>query len=779
MSNKKMRYSIFRSYATAFCFAAAPVIGASAVLASIVLASIVTAVSVNAAEHRVNNQSEFHQLGASLAPGDTVVLTNGDWKDFEIVFEGTGTSEHPITLTAEDKGKVILSGQSNLRLAGDYLVVSGLVFKNGFTPTDSVISFRKNKRELANHSRVTETVIDDYSNPERFEADYWVAIYGKHNRFDHNHLSGKRNKGVTMAVRLDSVASQENHHRVDHNYFGPRATLGSNGGETLRVGTSHYSLENSYTLIENNFFDRCDGEVEIVSIKSGSNQVRGNVFYESRGTLTLRHGNDNLVEGNVFMGNGTEHTGGIRVINKRQTIRNNYLEGLKGYRFGGALVVMNGVPNSPINRYHPVEEAVIENNSIIHSDHIELAAGSDEERSAVPTRSRFARNLIVNDGGRDIFSVNDDVSGIRFSDNVLNMVSDLQISEGFVSTAVDLVRAPSGLLFPIDKNPTIEALPEVGAPRALAPVRKQDTGVSWFPKPEPAVRFGSGEVIEVAAGVDSLTAAMKGRSAGSVLRLAAGRHTVTKVLLVDKPVSIVADGDALIDFERSTLFEIADGGSLHLRGLSITGESAPDYSGNSVIRTSRYSMLKNYEISIEDTDIVDLDVNRFFNVLSVSKSTMADHIRITNSRFSDISGAILKLDPETDDYGIYNAEYITITDSSFHKIAGALVDIYRGGTDESTFGPHFVLTGSTLTDIGNGARNKSGASVHLHGVQVANLEDNEFLSSAPVKIFHTVGEPITKIQANTFANTDMPEVFELNSDEVNTAIISDNKKISD
>jgi poly(beta-D-mannuronate) lyase len=72
-----------------------------------------------------------------------------------------------------------------------------------------VISFRKNSQQLANYSRVTETVIDNFNNPERFEPDYWVAMYGVHNRFDHNHLEGKRNKGVTMAVRLDSAASRD------------------------------------------------------------------------------------------------------------------------------------------------------------------------------------------------------------------------------------------------------------------------------------------------------------------------------------------------------------------------------------------------------------------------------------------------------------------------------------------------------------------------------------------------------------------------------------------
>jgi len=77
----------------------------------------------------------------------------------------------------------------------------------------------------------------------------------------------------------------------------------------------------------------------------------------------MRHGNNTLVEGNVFFGNDVDHTGGIRVINAGQTVRNNYMEGLKGTRFGGALVVMNGVPNGPINRYDPVINAVIENNT--------------------------------------------------------------------------------------------------------------------------------------------------------------------------------------------------------------------------------------------------------------------------------------------------------------------------------------------------------------------------------------------------------------------------------
>ena len=298
----------------------------------------------------VKTVDEFNQAVNKAQPGDVITMANGVWKDTELLFEAKGTAENPVTLTVEEKGKVTLEGASNLRIAGEYLVVEGLVFVNGYTPTNEVISFRKDDKTLANHCRLTECVIDNYSNPQRDEQDYWVAIYGKNNRIDHNHISGKRNLGVTMIVGLDTKESSENHHQIDHNYFGPRPTFGNNGGETLRIGTSHHALENSNTLVESNYFDRCDGEHEIISNKSCQNTYKYNTFFECRGTLTMRHGNETMVDGNVFIGNGKPSTGGIRVINEKQTVKNNYLFGLTGYRFRGALVIMNGVPNSPPNR---------------------------------------------------------------------------------------------------------------------------------------------------------------------------------------------------------------------------------------------------------------------------------------------------------------------------------------------------------------------------------------------------------------------------------------------
>jgi len=303
-----------------------------------------------ATEYLVSSESEFAEAIAAVQPGDTVVLANGEWRDVDLLFRGEGTEDQPITLAVETKGQVVISGLSSLRLAGEYLVVSGLVFRNGHAPGGSVIAFRAAEDDNANHSRVTEVVVENFNKPGERDRDGWVHLYGKHNRLDHSYFAGKTNLGSTIGVELNDDASLENHHRIDHNFFGPRPELGFNGGETIRIGNSWSSMSNSFTVVERNLFYRCDGEHEIISNKSGGNIYRGNLFLESRGTLTLRHGNNTLVEENVFIGNEVPDTGGVRVINKGQVVRNNYVHGVTGERFRGGLVVMNGIPNSPLNR---------------------------------------------------------------------------------------------------------------------------------------------------------------------------------------------------------------------------------------------------------------------------------------------------------------------------------------------------------------------------------------------------------------------------------------------
>lgn len=420
-----------------------------------------------AADILVQRPADFDAAVAKARPGDDIVLASGEWRDFQMRVVG-----RDITVRGQEPGRVWLTGRSNLRIAGSGIVVRDLGFRNGYSPTSEVISFRGASGEFANNSRVTNVVIDSFNKPDPADTDFWVVMYGKNNRFDHNHVVGKRNRGVTLAVRLHDARGRDNRHRIDHNYFGPRPKLGKNGGETIRIGTSQFAHTTSRTIVERNMFEATDGELEIVSVKSGGNIVRDNLFLRARGTLTLRHGDGNLVERNVFLGHGKPGTGGIRVINANQVVRDNYMEGLAGSGLSSALSLMNGARNSPAHKHAQVVNATIERNSVIDSARVTIGAGANGERQAAPERSVMRNNLLA--GERLRVALDASPRGIATRGNVAIGGADSSW-DGAVQARGSLVRARNGLLYP-----TGSGMEGVGAPRDLDPVTRGDVGPSWY-----------------------------------------------------------------------------------------------------------------------------------------------------------------------------------------------------------------------------------------------------------------------------------------------------------
>ncbi len=698
----------------------------------------------------VHNISEFNKAVSNLKSGDNLVMADGNWENVELKLIANGTAEAPITLSAQTPGKVIISGQSNLRVSGEYIVVSDLVFKDGFTPTSEVIALRTSKETLANHTRITNCVIDGFNNPERFDADTWVSIYGKNNQFDHNTLINKGNQGVTFAIKMNTEASQENGHIVEYNYFGPRQVLGSNGGETVRIGTSHYSRKYSNSIVRKNYFDRCNGEHEIISNKSCGNEFRDNVFFESQGTLTMRHGHHTLVENNYFLGNRKANTGGIRIINENQTVKNNYMAGLTGYRFRGALVIMNGVPNSPINRYNQVVDSKMESNIVVDSDYIQLCAGSDEERSAVPVGTTFKNNIIMGKTNLEPFTIYDDVSGISFEGNVLNEEATIPLPNGFEKVPFNVTRNENGLRVP--DNSLID---EIGFGEIELPVSKEETGASYYPRNEIVTAFDSGKTTNVAPGENTILEALEASSPGDILVLENGaEYLMTKYAFVNHSISIKSNEGtkAIIKSEKSSFFKIENSGALLLDNILVDGAESPDQAGNNVISTSKYSMNQNYALVVKNCEVKDLDKNHTFDFLKIYKNTFADSIQIINSNFKNVTGSILTLDTEVEDLGIYNVENVSILDSKFEDVQGSIANIYRGGTDESTFGPIVSVSDVEIINSGKGKRNKVDAVLHFHGVQNLNISGVQITDSKGIDLFMTNGEPITKVSNVTFTN---------------------------
>jgi len=130
------------------------------------------------------------------------------------------------------------------------------------------------------------------------------------------------------------------------------------------------------------------------------------------------------------------HTGGIRVINPNQTVTDNLLLNCVGVRFRSALGVLNGVPNSQLNRYFQVTDSKITNNSFINCANITFGAGKDNERTAPPKNVLFANNFVYTKQNKLYEDLNND-GGMIIQSNTTNINS---LQKGFVSTKTKAVQ---------------------------------------------------------------------------------------------------------------------------------------------------------------------------------------------------------------------------------------------------------------------------------------------------------------------------------------------------
>ena len=424
--------------------------------------------SVKARDYKISSAIELNAL--DLKPGDKVILKTGEWKDQQLLFKGIGTEKEPITLMAEKAADLKITGNSNLKIDGEWLVVDGLIFTDGYSLKEDVIIFSNKSANC----RLTNSAIISYNHPDK-KVDYkWISVWGHHNRVDHCWLEGKTHQGTTLVIWLDDEA---NYDLIDHNYFGVRQELGVNGGETIRVGNSTWSLHDSYTIIEKNIFDHCDGELEIISNKSCKNTIRNNLFYESQGTLTLRHGNDANVYENIFIGNGVANTGGIRVIAENHRVHDNYLLNLTGSGMSGAISIMDGLPNPPLVGHWQVKNASIFNNTIINCrESLVVGVGKNAERFLKPENTSFTNNIIS--ANKPVIKWVDDSAQIRFEKNIVySSDTNEKLPDGFtLKTPVGIKKDENGFqIIPSTKQPSAFWI-------------KEKVGPNWMPKREFVVR---------------------------------------------------------------------------------------------------------------------------------------------------------------------------------------------------------------------------------------------------------------------------------------------------
>lgn len=234
-------------------------------------------------------------------------------------------------------------------------------------------------------------------------------------------------------------------HRIDHNIFYMRSPLGRNGAEIIRVGSSAQRVFSpSHTVIENNYFIDTDGESEIISIKASETVVSGNVFVNSSGTVTLRHGNGSFVQNNLFASTDGSHQGGVRVTGERHTVSGNYfINASYGINLHEGSDDLN---NNGSYDYVAAKNVNIESNAIVNIKKGIIFGGrvnsSGSITSTTPPESISIDYNVAHNNTLSNSFINEDNDG--GSPNIL----DLSFSENLYSTNTSLGISPQNGISP-------------------------------------------------------------------------------------------------------------------------------------------------------------------------------------------------------------------------------------------------------------------------------------------------------------------------------------------
>ncbi|OVE75324.1 hypothetical protein BVX97_05030, partial [bacterium E08(2017)] len=354
-------------------------------------------VRLGSSVHEISSAAELTKLSKSVRPDDIIVLKDGTYTDQVFNFSGKGKKDKPITLKAESQGKVILNGSSKLLINGKYLVVDGLSFIGGALSSGSVVEFAENDggNTASQHCVLRNTVIKDYNPDDKTLRYFWVTLNGYGHLVEHCKFSGHDHSGVTLCIRLEK--GKEAGHTIRRNHFANRPQGDGNGFETVRIGTGGKLTTNARCLVTENLFEECNGEIEIVSNKSCENVYSSNTFVRCAGTLTIRQGHRCRVENNVFIGEGVEGCGGVRVTGMDHRITGNYFSGLEAVA-GGIFSLKSGVAGNGRGSYAQVSNLVLADNTLIGiSGHLfRFGNGHEPEKELFrPENISLSNNLML------------------------------------------------------------------------------------------------------------------------------------------------------------------------------------------------------------------------------------------------------------------------------------------------------------------------------------------------------------------------------------------------
>jgi hypothetical protein len=177
-----------------------------------------------------------------------------------------------------------------------------------------------------------------------------------------------------------------------------------------------------------NVFDNCNGEIEVISNKSGENIYYKNTLSNSEGTLTLRHGDKCYVHKNLFDQKKKANSGGVRITGESHDVNGNLFRDIAGNgttRVG--ISINNGVKDTPLNGYYQVKKTTVRNNVLLNcSNDFAIGVQVKTECTLTPITTEIVDNVAFHNDASPVFSTNSSVlygDGVTYRNNVVYATS--------------------------------------------------------------------------------------------------------------------------------------------------------------------------------------------------------------------------------------------------------------------------------------------------------------------------------------------------------------------
>jgi|GEM_PF-6579677 hypothetical protein len=396
---------------------------------------------------------------ASASANTIVTLPAGTFSDVDVKFLGNGTSgSKPVIIEGAAGGKTILTGRVRIKLSGKYIQLRNIFFKqvDSYEHSGSAAILTV---DLCQYCGIGNIKMDGgpaakMSGADDLNRHKWIRILATSQNLEvaNSSFLNKASGGSEILVERNADwGGVVDGHRIFNNLFSGRLLQGNgaNDFDHIRLGAStgaHSPSEEegaaylakakggTGTIVEFNVFENtnlapavlaacaalnyrdsvCSAEPELISVKSPQNIIRFNTFRNNYGGLTLRHGFQNIAEGNFFSGKNTpqgitainKFSYGVRIIGADNVVMNNHMEDLYiNHEMMAGISLMAGQVNADNAGYWQVRNAIVAMNYISNSTttSLALAAGygntkADKYRILPPQDVVFSNNAITTSG---------------------------------------------------------------------------------------------------------------------------------------------------------------------------------------------------------------------------------------------------------------------------------------------------------------------------------------------------------------------------------------------